>query len=156
MRIAQQLYEGIDIGEGSVGLISYMRTDSVTLAAEAVVELRATISKLYGAEALAEEPRVYKTKSKNAQEAHEAIRPTSSAIVPADIEKYLDADQHKLYTLIWRRAVACQNVTHTDPWRRYTVTPARYDSLTRRLSCFGGDRCDRFGPAQVCFWCSSC
>jgi DNA topoisomerase I len=108
MRIAQQLYEGIDIGEGSVGLITYMRTDSVSLAAEAVVELRATISKLYGAEALAEEPRVYKTKSKNAQEAHEAVRPTSSAIVPADIEKFLDADQHKLYTLIWRRAVACQ------------------------------------------------
>jgi DNA topoisomerase-1 len=108
MRIAQQLYEGVDIGEGSVGLISYMRTDSVSLAAEAVAELRATISKLYGPEALAEEPRVYKTKSKNAQEAHEAIRPTSAAIVPADIEKYLDADQHKLYTLIWRRAVACQ------------------------------------------------
>ncbi|HEX9139298.1 MAG TPA: type I DNA topoisomerase, partial [Steroidobacteraceae bacterium] len=108
MRIAQQLYEGVDIGEGSVGLITYMRTDSVSLAAEAVAEMRATISKLYGAEALAEEPRVYKTKSKNAQEAHEAVRPTSAAIVPADIEKYLDPDQHKLYTLIWRRAVACQ------------------------------------------------
>ncbi|HMD59673.1 MAG TPA: DNA topoisomerase I [Steroidobacteraceae bacterium] len=108
MRIAQQLYEGVDIGEGSVGLITYMRTDSVSLATEAVVELRATIGKLYGAEALAEEPRIFKTKSKNAQEAHEAVRPTSAAIVPADIEKYLDADQHKLYTLIWRRAVACQ------------------------------------------------
>jgi DNA topoisomerase-1 len=108
MRIAQQLYEGVDTGEGSVGLISYMRTDSVTLAAEAVTEIRATIERLYGKEAVAEEIRVYKTKSKNAQEAHEAIRPTSAAVVPADIEKYLDADQYKLYALIWKRAVACQ------------------------------------------------
>jgi DNA topoisomerase-1 len=108
MRLAQQLYEGVDIGEGSVGLITYMRTDSVALAAEAVTEIRAVIAKLYGAEAVAEEPRVYKTKSKNAQEAHEAIRPTSAAIVPADIESRLDADQFKLYSLIWKRAVACQ------------------------------------------------
>ncbi len=108
MRIAQQLYEGVDIGEGSVGLITYMRTDSVTLAAEAVAEIRATIERLYGHEALADEPRVYKTKSKNAQEAHEAIRPTSAAIVPADIERYLDDDQFRLYSLIWKRAVACQ------------------------------------------------
>jgi DNA topoisomerase-1 len=108
MRIAQQLYEGVDTGEGSVGLITYMRTDSVTLAAEAVTEIRATIEKLYGKESLAEEIRIYKTKSKNAQEAHEAVRPTSAAIVPADIERYLDADQFKLYALIWKRAVACQ------------------------------------------------
>jgi DNA topoisomerase-1 len=108
MRLAQQLYEGVDIGEGSVGLITYMRTDSVTLAAEAVTEIRAVIARLYGAEAVAEEPRVYRTKSKNAQEAHEAIRPTSAAIVPADIESRLDPDQFKLYALIWKRAVACQ------------------------------------------------
>jgi DNA topoisomerase I len=108
MRLAQQLYEGIDIGEGSVGLITYMRTDSVSLAAEAVQEIRDVITRLYGAHALAEEARVYRTKSKNAQEAHEAIRPTSAAIVPADIERYLDADQFKLYALIWKRAVACQ------------------------------------------------
>ncbi len=108
MRIAQQLYEGVDIGEGSVGLISYMRTDSVSLAAEAVTEIRATIERLYGKESVAEEIRVYKTKSKNAQEAHEAVRPTSAAVVPADIERYLDADQYKLYALIWKRAVACQ------------------------------------------------
>ncbi|HXR20592.1 MAG TPA: DNA topoisomerase I [Steroidobacteraceae bacterium] len=108
MRLAQQLYEGIDIGEGNVGLITYMRTDSVTLAAEAVQEIRDVITRLYGAHALAEEVRVYRTKSKNAQEAHEAIRPTSAAIVPADIERYLDADQFKLYALIWKRAVACQ------------------------------------------------
>ena len=108
MRTAQQLYEGVDIGEGSVGLISYMRTDSVTLAAEAVTEIRATIERLYGKEAVAEEVRVYRTKSKNAQEAHEAVRPTSAAVVPADIERFLDADQFKLYSLIWKRAVACQ------------------------------------------------
>ncbi|HEV7432218.1 MAG TPA: type I DNA topoisomerase, partial [Steroidobacteraceae bacterium] len=108
MRTAQQLYEGVDIGEGSVGLITYMRTDSVALAAEAVTEMRTTIERLYGKEAVAEEVRVYKTKSKNAQEAHEAVRPTSAAVVPADIERYLDADQFKLYSLIWKRAVACQ------------------------------------------------
>jgi DNA topoisomerase-1 len=108
MRLAQQLYEGVDVGEGSVGLITYMRTDSVSLAAEAVTEIRTVIARLYGKDALAEEPRVYKTKSKNAQEAHEAIRPTSAAIVPADIENKLDADQYKLYALIWKRAVACQ------------------------------------------------
>jgi DNA topoisomerase-1 len=108
MRLAQQLYEGIDIGEGNVGLITYMRTDSVSLAAEAVQEIRDVITRLYGPQALAEEVRVYRTKSKNAQEAHEAIRPTSAAIIPADIERYLDADQLKLYALIWKRAVACQ------------------------------------------------
>ena len=108
MRIAQQLYEGVDTGDGSVGLISYLRTDSVTLAAEAVTEIRATIERLYGKEAVAEEVRVYRTKSKNAQEAHEAVRPTSAAVVPAEIERYLDADQYKLYALIWKRAVACQ------------------------------------------------
>jgi DNA topoisomerase-1 len=108
MRLAQQLYEGVDIGDGNVGLITYMRTDSVTLATEAVTEIREVIARLYGKEALAEEVRVYKTKSKNAQEAHEAIRPTSANIVPADIEGKLDADQFKLYALIWKRAVACQ------------------------------------------------
>ena len=109
MRLAQQLYEGVDIGtEGSVGLITYMRTDSVSLAAEAVSELRAVAAKLYGPESVAEEVRVYKTKSKNAQEAHESIRPTSAAITPGDIEGKVDADLFRLYALIWRRAVACQ------------------------------------------------
>jgi DNA topoisomerase-1 len=117
MRLAQQLYEGIDIGEGNTGLITYMRTDSVSLAAEAVREIRQVITRLYGPKALAEEVRVYRTKSKNAQEAHEAIRPTSAAIVPADIERYLDADQFKLYSLIWKRAVACQ------------MAPAVYDTV---------------------------
>ncbi|HTC44512.1 MAG TPA: DNA topoisomerase I [Steroidobacteraceae bacterium] len=111
MRLAQQLYEGVDIGEGSVGLITYMRTDSVSLAAEAISEIRQVAVKLYGPEAIDPEPRFYKTKSKNAQEAHEAVRPTSASVVPADIERYLDPDQFKLYSLIWRRALACQ-MTH--------------------------------------------
>ncbi|MGB8327001.1 MAG: DNA topoisomerase I, partial [Steroidobacteraceae bacterium] len=108
MRLAQQLYEGVDIGEGAVGLITYMRTDSVSLAGEAVAEIRLVAARLYGPESVEKEPRVYKTKSKNAQEAHEAIRPTSAAILPADIERFLDVDQFKLYSLVWKRAVACQ------------------------------------------------
>ena len=108
MRLAQQLYEGVDIGEGAIGLITYMRTDSLNLAEEAVREIREVAGRLYGQAEVAEEPRVYKTKSKNAQEAHEAIRPTSAAIVPAEIESKLDADQYRLYSLIWKRAVASQ------------------------------------------------
>jgi DNA topoisomerase I len=108
MRLAQQLYEGVDFGEGAVGLITYMRTDSVSLAVEAVTEIRATIERLYGKEGLAEAPRVYKTKSKNAQEAHEAVRPTSAAVTPQQLEGKIDADQFKLYALIWKRAIACQ------------------------------------------------
>jgi DNA topoisomerase-1 len=108
MRTAQQLYEGVDFGDGAVGLITYMRTDSVTLAQEAVTEIREVIKKLYGEPGLAEEPRVYKTKSKNAQEAHEAVRPTSASITPTDVEGKIEDDQFKLYSLIWKRTVACQ------------------------------------------------
>ena len=130
MRVAQQLYEGVDIGEGAVGLISYMRTDSLNLAQEAVGEIRKVIVTLYGAAGLAEEARVYRTKSKNAQEAHEAIRPTSAAILPADIESKLDADQFRLYALIWKRTVACQ------------MAPAVFDTVTVELLA-GAD-----GPAR--------
>jgi DNA topoisomerase-1 len=108
MRLAQQLYEGQDIGEGNVGLITYMRTDSVSLAAEAVREIREVAARLYGQAEVAEEPRVYKTKSKNAQEAHEAIRPTAASITPADVEGKIEDDLYKLYALIWKRAVASQ------------------------------------------------
>src|SRR6266478_872031 len=108
MRLAQQLYEGLDIGEGSVGLITYMRTDSVSLAAEAISEIREVAGKLYGKDEVADEPRIYKTKSKNAQEAHEAIRPTSAAITPASVERKIDGDLYRLYSLIWKRAVASQ------------------------------------------------
>ena len=108
MRIAQQLYEGIDIGDGAVGLITYMRTDSVSLAEEAIQELRAFIPERYGHGKIPPHPRHYKTTSKNAQEAHEAIRPTSVYRTPQEIKSKLNHDQFKLYELIWKRTVACQ------------------------------------------------
>lgn len=108
MRLAQQLYEGVDAGDGSIGLITYMRTDSVSLAAEAVTEIREVAAREFGRAEVAEEPRVYKTKSKNAQEAHEAIRPTSASILPGQLEGKIDPDLHRLYSLIWKRAVASQ------------------------------------------------
>lgn len=113
MRIAQQLYEGVELdsASGSVGLISYMRTDSVNLAQEAVTEIREFITERYGKENLPEEPRLYKTKAKNAQEAHEAIRPTSVLRTPESIKAYLSPEQFKLYDLIWKRTVACQMVS---------------------------------------------
>jgi len=113
MRIAQQLYEGMDLGSGRVGLISYMRTDSVNLADEAIEEIRGLIAERYGKENVPDAPRVYKTKSKNAQEAHEAIRPTSALRVPKEIKSFLDEKQFKLYDLIWKRTVACQMIHAT-------------------------------------------
>jgi DNA topoisomerase-1 len=118
MRVAQQLYEGIDIGEGQVGLITYMRTDSLNLGQEAIGQVRDVIVQLYGQAGLSDEPRVFKTKSKNAQEAHEAIRPTSAGVLPGDIESKLDSDQFRLYSLIWKRTVACQ------------MAPAIFDTVT--------------------------
>ena len=114
MQVAQKLYEGVAIGdEGTVGLISYMRTDSVSLSAEAVAEIRDVIARDYGTGALPDKPVVYVTKSKNAQEAHEAVRPTSALRTPAQVAKYLTDDERKLYELIWKRAVACQMVPAT-------------------------------------------
>lgn len=110
MRIAQQLYEGIDIGEGEVGLISYMRTDSVNLAEEAIESIRNVIESRYGKANLPAKPNTYKTKAKNAQEAHEAIRPTDATNIPEAIKKHLNADQFKLYDLIWKRTIACQMI----------------------------------------------
>jgi DNA topoisomerase-1 len=121
MRVAQQLYEGVDIGEGAVGLITYMRTDSLNLAQEAIGQIRDVIVQLYGKEGLADEPRIYRTKSKNAQEAHEAIRPTAANVLPNDIEKHLEADQFRLYSLIWKRTVACQ------------MAPAIFDTVAVEL-----------------------
>lgn len=113
MRIAQQLYEGINTGQGAVGLISYMRTDSVNLAAEAVAELRHFITSRYGKNSLPETPRVYKTKAKNAQEAHEAIRPTSALRTPEEVKEFLNPEQYRLYDLIWKRTVASQMIHAT-------------------------------------------
>jgi len=113
MRAAQQLYEGIDTGSGAVGLITYMRTDSVNLAQEALAEIRALIATRYGSNNVPKEPQVYKNKSKNAQEAHEAIRPTSIETIPEAIKEHLSAEQFKLYQLIWKRAVASQMIHAT-------------------------------------------
>ncbi|MDD3668838.1 MAG: type I DNA topoisomerase [Alphaproteobacteria bacterium] len=108
MQVAQQLYEGVDIGGETTGLITYMRTDSVALSQEAIASIRALIETEYGKDYLPETPRFYKNNSKNAQEAHEAIRPTNAARHPDKIAGALTADQRKLYDLIWKRAVACQ------------------------------------------------
>jgi DNA topoisomerase-1 len=115
MQVAQKLYEGVAIGdeEGTVGLISYMRTDSVNLSGEALSELRDVIARDFGTHALPDKPNVYVTKSKNAQEAHEAVRPTSALRTPAQVARYLSDDERRLYELIWKRAVASQMVPAT-------------------------------------------
>ena len=108
MRIAQRLYEGVDIGGETVGLITYMRTDGVQLAPEAIGQTRRLIETRYGASYLPQAPRLYSSKAKNAQEAHEAIRPTDLFRAPQDVAAYLDKDQLGLYELIWKRTVASQ------------------------------------------------
>ncbi|GLC63308.1 hypothetical protein PLESTF_000022500 [Pleodorina starrii] len=124
MRLAQQLYEGAGTGEG---LITYMRTDGVQMSAEAMEELRKANEAMYGGDAVQAQPRQYKSRAKNAQEAHEAIRPTRPATVtPASLPPSLDADLRALYDLIWRRAVASQ------------MTSAVYDVVTVEYSADGG------------------
>ncbi len=108
MQIAQKLYEGLDVGSGTLGLITYMRTDGVDVAPEAIVESRDFIDKNYGKKYLPEKPIVYKSKVKNAQEAHEAIRPTDFSLPPKAIASYLEKDFLALYDLIWKRMVASQ------------------------------------------------
>jgi len=108
MRLAQQLYEGVDIGGETVGLITYMRTDGVQMAGEAIAEARRMIGGRYGERYLPKAPRIYTSKAKNAQEAHEAIRPTSFDRDPGKIARKLEDDSAKLYELIWKRAVASQ------------------------------------------------
>jgi DNA topoisomerase-1 len=108
MIIAQQLYEGIKIGEGAVGLISYMRTDSMTLSKDAVNQARDYLKNNYSPEFLPSKALEYKTKSKNAQEAHEAIRPTDISRSPEELKGFLSEEQFKLYEMIWRRTLACQ------------------------------------------------
>ncbi len=108
MQIAQQLYEGVDLGGESVGLITYMRTDGVTMDGGAVHEARDMIGERYGKKYVPHAPRAYTSKAKNAQEAHEAVRPTSFHRTPESVSRYLDSDQARLYELIWKRAVASQ------------------------------------------------
>ncbi|MGE3144006.1 MAG: type I DNA topoisomerase [Pseudorhodoplanes sp.] len=108
MRLAQRLYEGIDIGGETVGLITYMRTDGIDMAEEAIASIRQMIGRQYGAQYVPQAPRRYQNKSKNAQEAHEAVRPTDANRTPREVARHVDAEQSKLYELIWNRAVACQ------------------------------------------------
>ena len=123
MRIAQGLYEGVPLGpDGLVGLITYMRTDSVHLSNEALDELREVIGNRFGKHALPDKPNVYKTKQKNAQEAHEAIRPTSAKQTPESVAAYLNPDQLRLYELIWKRTIACQ------------MAPAQLETLSVELA----------------------
>lgn len=114
MRVAQKLYEGVAIGEeGTVGLISYMRTDGVSLSADAVAEIRDVIARDFGTQALPDKPNLYPSKSKNAQEAHEAVRPTSALRTPASVARFLADDERRLYELIWKRTLASQMVPAT-------------------------------------------
>ena len=122
MRIAQQLYEGMDIGSGTVGLITYMRTDSFNMATEAILQIRDYVKKNFDADYLPKSAVMYKTKSKSAQEAHEAIRPTDINRTPAKVRQYLTDEQFKLYEMIWKRALACQ------------MSPAKFDAVSVDLS----------------------
>ncbi|MBM3350195.1 MAG: type I DNA topoisomerase [Betaproteobacteria bacterium] len=122
MRIAQQLYEGVDVGGGTVGLITYMRTDSFSLAAEAVMQIRDYVKKNFEAAYLPKTSIQYKTKSKSAQEAHEAIRPTDIFRTPAQVCQFLSDEQFKLYEIIWKRALACQ------------MAPAKFDAVSVDLN----------------------
>src|SRR6202040_1560366 len=108
MQIAQRLYEGIELDGDTVGLITYMRTDGVAIAAEAIAAARLLIGGEFGPRYVPGEPRVYKSPAKNAQEAHEAIRPTDLARRPDDVARHLDNDHRRLYELIWKRTVASQ------------------------------------------------
>ncbi|MEG8230167.1 type I DNA topoisomerase [Candidatus Rickettsia tasmanensis] len=108
MQIAQKLYEGVDIGKETIGLITYMRTDGVTLSNDAIADIRKLIDKSYGDKYLPTSPRIYKSKVKNAQEAHEAIRPTNITYTPDSLKEKLEKDYYKLYELIWKRTIACQ------------------------------------------------
>jgi len=137
MRVAQQLYEGIETDEGLVGLITYMRTDSVTLAGEALDQIRAYIRGRYGAAELPAKPRTYRTRSKNAQEAHEAVRPTDANRTPESLKRFLGAEQHKLYELIWKRSVACQ------------MKHATIDTVAVDLSCGEGNQFRATGSTVV-------
>ncbi|MBI5660249.1 MAG: type I DNA topoisomerase [Nitrosomonadales bacterium] len=139
MRIAQQLYEGMDIGGQTVGLITYMRTDSVSLAKEAVQEIRDYIAEQFSSEYLPKSAPVYKSKTKNAQESHEAIRPTSIARAPESVRGHLTADQARLYEMIWKRTLACQ------------MAPARFDTVSLDIRLGGDDTLFRASGQTLVF-----
>ncbi|WP_187971915.1 type I DNA topoisomerase [Aquibium microcysteis] len=128
MQVAQRLYEGIDMGGETTGLITYMRTDGVQMAPEALSAARATISREFGDRYLPDKPRQYSAKAKNAQEAHEAVRPTDFSRTPASVRSHLDSDQARLYELIWKRAIASQ------------MQPAEIERTTVEIEAVNGGR----------------
>jgi DNA topoisomerase-1 len=128
MQVAQKLYEGMDIGGETAGLITYMRTDGVQMAPEAITAARDAIASEFGEKYLPEKPRYYSVKAKNAQEAHEAIRPTDFKRTPASVRQYLDADQARLYDMIWKRAIASQ------------MQPAEIERTTVEIEAVNGAR----------------
>ncbi|RWN77946.1 type I DNA topoisomerase [Mesorhizobium sp.] len=128
MQVAQRLYEGMDIGGETTGLITYMRTDGVQMAPEAISAARDAIAKEFGPKYLPEKPRNYTTKAKNAQEAHEAVRPTDFMRTPASVRQYLDADQARLYEIVWKRAIASQ------------MQPAEIERTTVEIEAVNGGR----------------
>jgi DNA topoisomerase-1 len=136
MQVAQRLYEGLDIGGETAGLITYMRTDGVQMAPEAIDAARSAIAKEFGDKYLPEKPRYYTTKAKNAQEAHEAIRPTDFSRLPQDVKKYLDADQTRLYDMIWKRAISSQ-MNPAEIERTTVEIEARNGSQTAGLRAVG-------------------
>ena len=126
MMFAQQLYEGIELGDGeTTGLITYMRTDSVNISQEAITKVREFIKKSFGAQYLPEQPNVYKSK-KSAQEAHEAIRPSDVTRRPQDVRKFLDDDQYKLYELIWNRFISCQMMPAIFQYKKVEITAGQF------------------------------
>ncbi len=136
MQVAQRLYEGIDLGGETVGLITYMRTDGVQMAPEAIDASREAIRDQFGARYLPEKARFYSTKAKNAQEAHEAIRPTDFNRTPQQVKRYLDADQLKLYELVWKRGIASQ-MASAEIERTTVEITARNGSKTAGLRATG-------------------
>lgn len=139
MRTAQSLYEGVDIGGQTIGLISYMRTDSVSLAKEAVEEIRGYITDNFSLDFLPTKQPVFKSKTKNAQESHEAIRPTSILRTPDSVRSYLTSDQIRLYEMIWKRTLASQ------------MSPARYDTVSADIRLGGDDTLFRASGQTLVF-----
>jgi DNA topoisomerase-1 len=139
MKVAQSLYEGVSLGKAVTGLITYMRTDSVSLSKEAVSEIRGYITKNFGSDYLPKSPVAYRNTAKNAQEAHEAIRPTSISRTPESVAPYLSDEQRKLYEMIWKRALSCQ------------MTAAKFDTVAVDFSVAGPENVFRANGQTMVF-----
>jgi DNA topoisomerase-1 len=158
MRTAQRLYEGVDIGGETVGLITYMRTDGLTLAGEAIAQARQAIGSMYGQNYVPPQPRVYKSTAKNAQEAHEAIRPTDLRRRPEEVSRSLSREELRLYELVWKRTMACQMESAVMDQAIVDVADARQTAVFRAvgtvirfdgfLKVYQEDRDDPVAPGE--------